>query len=314
MALKVGNKVVLTPIIDILRLLQSQLNNGKLKYIDFSSSDNIKVTCPHHKNGQEKKPSCFILSGDSDKGVPTGTVHCFACGYTANFFQFVSECFGIEGEDFGRNWVIQNAEIGFISPGDELKPIEFTRKKVETLDESVLDTYNHYNDYMWQRKLSKSIVDLFEVGYDKDTDSIVFPVRDENGKLLFITKRSVKTKNFFIPEAVKKPVYLLYYCKENNIERVAVCESQINTLYCWSLGIPAIGLFGTGDDYQYEILNRSGIRIYDTFFDGDEAGDKGFYRFKKSISPDCIINRHILPRGKDVNDLSLDELKILPIR
>ena len=167
---------------------------------------------------------------------------------------------------------------------------------------------------MWQRKLSKSIVDLFEVGYDKDTDSIVFPVRDENGKLLFITKRSVKTKNFFIPEAVKKPVYLLYYCKENNIERVAVCESQINTLYCWSLGIPAIGLFGTGDDYQYEILNRSGIRIYDTFFDGDEAGDKGFYRFKKSISPDCIINRHILPRGKDVNDLSLDELKRLPIR
>ena len=312
MSLTINNKVVLSSFQDILKNLQKQLKNGKLKYIDTSARDNIKVTCPIHKDGKEKTPSCFILINSENKKVPEGSVHCFSCGYHANFFKFIADCFDESDEEFGKKWLLNNSEIGFLSDNINLKPIDLNKKK-SFLDESCLDKYKSYHEYMWKRKLTKEIVDLFEVGYDKDSDMITFPVRDELGRLLFITKRSVKEKKFFIPEFAQKPVYLLYYCVKNNINRVAVCESQINALYCWSLGIPAIALFGTGDVYQYGILNKSGIRVFDTFFDGDDAGDKGFIRFKENMKSDVIIIKHVLPLGKDVNDLSLEEIKNLQI-
>lgn len=32
---------------------------------------------------------------------------------------------------------------------------------------------------MWKRKLSKEVVDRFEVGYDPKQNMLIFPVRDE---------------------------------------------------------------------------------------------------------------------------------------
>ena len=85
-----------------------------------------------------------------------------------------------------------------------------------------------------------------------------------------------------------------------------MCESQINALYLWSNNRPAIALFGTGSEEQYEILRRSGIREYWLAFDGDDAGKKGAYRFKKNIGMDVLINTVHLPNGKDVNDLAIE--------
>lgn len=317
MQLTVDNKVILTPLPRILQTLQSQLTNGKLKDIDASNSENIKVTCPNleHKDGRERHPSCNIFNVDDNDKVAKGTVHCFSCGYKANFVKFICDCFENDDIDFGKEWLIENSDFAFQSEVQYLPEIELDKKieEKEYLNESILNNYRQYHPYMWQRKLSKEIVDLFEVGYDSYSKCITFPVRDEYGKLLFITKRSVENKNFFIPKYVQKPIYLLYYVLKNKIDRVVVCESQINALYCWTLGVPAIGLFGTGDEYQYNILRKSGIRIFDLMFDGDYAGRKGAFRFEQYMKDTCLINKWILPEGKDVNDLSYDELSKLPV-
>ena len=242
-----------------------------------------------------------------------GTVHCFTCGYKATLPQFIGYCFE-EDEEFGKEWLLLRCETAFISEVRYLPEIVLDKKEsLKLLDESELLKYKYYHPYMWQRKLTKEIVDLFEVGYDPKQNMLIFPVRDEKARLRFITGRSVNSHRFMIPKDVDKPVYLLYYVKQQGLSRVAICESQINTLYLWSLGIPSVGLFGTGSDSQYDILNKSGIRIMDLFFDGDWAGHKGIERFKKNIRDDIIINTHILPEGKDVNDLSKEEILQLPI-
>lgn len=41
----------------------------------------IMVSCPFHKDGQERKPSCGIKRFDDDKGV-AGQLHCFSCRRT----------------------------------------------------------------------------------------------------------------------------------------------------------------------------------------------------------------------------------------
>ena len=60
-----------------------------------------------------------------------------------------------------------------------------------------------------------------------------------------------------------------------------------------------------------DTLKKSGIRSYILCFDGDEAGRKGANRFKKHIGNDVFITDVLLPMGKDVNDLSEEELKTL---
>ena len=161
---------------------------------------------------------------------------------------------------------------------------------------------------MWKRKLSKEVVDRFRVGYDKERDAITFPVYDERHRLVMVTARSVNSKRFWIPKNVDKPVYLLYDILERGIETVYVCESQINALTARTWGLDAVALFGTGSEKQYNTLKKSGIRNYVLLFDGDEAGRKGALRFKKNMPNDVFITDVRLPAGKDVNDLSYDEV------
>ena len=81
----------------------------------------------------------------------------------------------------------------------------------------------------------------------------------------------------------------------------------------YTFGYPAIALFGTGSEYQYNILRKSGIRNYILCFDGDAAGKKGELRFKQNLGNDIIISVKHLPIGKDVNDLTKEELDNLEI-
>lgn len=313
MHLKIGNKVITTDMKTILNQLRSELTNGKLRDIGAMRGNNIPVTCPHHKDGMERHPSCMVFADPNDKETEYGFVHCFTCGYAVPLPQFIADCFDESDIEFGQEWLLERCQTAFLSEVDYLPPIELNKKPISIpyIDESILKYYEYYHDYMWYRKLTKEVVDLFEVGYDPVKDMITFPVRDEKGGLVFITGRYVKTKRFQIPEAVQKPVYLLYYILQQKITSVAVCESQINCLYLWSIGIPAVCLFGTGTTYQYELLNRSGIRSFNLYFDGDEAGRKGARRFRRHIRDDVVVSDFLVPPGKDVNDLTPEEVRNL---
>ena len=44
--------------------------------------------------------------------------------------------------------------------------------------------------------MTDEVIEQFDLGYDKSTDSITFPVRDKNGDCMFVARRSIKTKYF----------------------------------------------------------------------------------------------------------------------
>ena len=166
---------------------------------------------------------------------------------------------------------------------------------------------------MFKRKLIEDIIVKFKVGWCKERDTITFPIWDENNNLLGITERNVKNKYFHIPENIGKPVYLLNYIKREHITEVYVVESQIDALYLWSIGYPAIALLGTGSKQQYKILERSGIRIFHLALDGDLAGRHGIARFIENMPKDILIDILLLPDGKDINDLSKEEIENLKV-
>ena len=305
--IKIGNKLITTSIQTILEKVRSDTGFKYLHDIKTSNKD-LRITCPFHGDGKEKNPDCFINNEPSDDLY--GVFHCFACGAKGYITDIINHCFGQSGT-FGQEWLCDNFADVFIDKREVLPEIELNKKQSVYLNESDIEQYKYFHYYMFQRKLTKDVIVKFSVGYDKDDDCIVFPVWDENNNLLFFTKRSVKGKYFYIPTGVTKPVYLLNFIIKEHITKVYVCESQINALYCWSLGYPAIALFGTGSKEQYEILKRSGIRNYILCFDGDSAGDLGIKKFVNNMSDDVLISIKQMPRGKDLNDLTKDEFDSL---
>lgn len=315
MELIINDRIIDTPVVDILKDIRLKTGGRFLKDIDSKAKgNNVRVTCPWHKDGMESDPSCDVLSVDTDPDLTFGTVHCFACGESTNLQSLVSRCLNISykdaenylSENYGNTYALESS----IDFDDEIV-ISNEKEHCNVLDESILVDYDFYHPYMWKRNLSKEVVDRFRVGYNKDKQTITFPVWDEKDRLVMITQRSVNSKKFYIPEDVEKPVYLLNDIIKEGITRVVVTESQINCLTSWGFGYPAIALFGTGSDHQYEILNKSGIRVYDLMFDGDEAGRKGARRFIKNIRKDVWVNDIVMPRGKDVNDLTKEEFEKL---
>ena len=310
-----NNKVVNTPIKDIIELLQQQLyinHSSKLKKVEYKQQ-NIRVTCPMHKGGQENTPSCDILLYDkinryTNKIIPAGTVHCFGCGYSASLEKFIADCLNISYRK-ATEWLLNLVDYDiYIEPRDigdfflnkDIKN-NYSELPIITCDE--LKKYDFIHPYMFKRKLTDEIIEKFEVGYSPEEDALTFPVY-VNGKCLFVAKRKVKRKKFIMPEVDPKPIYGLDYIKDYS--EVYVTESIINALTLWSYGLQAIALFGTGSEYQLDLLNNIFVRKLVLCLDGDEAGIKGRDRILKYVK-NKIITYIDVPKNKDINDLTKEE-------
>lgn len=314
----INNHIINTPLDKILSTLKSELTNGKLMKIENRGSE-FRVTCPNsqHKNGQESKPSCNLCA-TTDANVDFGTCHCFSCGFSGPLYHFVAECFDKEDE-FGKEWLIERFGQTLVDDGvssllDNITFDDcFNKVKINSIDtnknKEYLDKLQVWHPYMSKRKLSREICEKFEIKYDSKYDCIVFPVYDENNKLYMMTKRSVTGKQFYIDKDIDKPIYLLNHILNNNIKYAIVAESQINALYCQSLGLSAIATFGCNiTKKQFDLLNKSCIRHYIVAFDGDDAGYRGIKKFANNIRKDVFVDVLKIPKGKDINDLTKDEI------
>ncbi len=312
MELIIKGKLIDTPIPVILEAIRKETGYKYYRAVKPSNQTNYSVTCPFHKDGQESNPSCQVLSDSADEKTEYGYHYCFTCGKKMRLHQVVAHCFE-ESEEFGQEWLLERFGHTFVQYQDVLTDIVLDKPREQFLDERILDSFNYYHPYMWERGLTKEVVDRFQVGFNPRTQSLTFPIRDSKGRLKMITERSVHSKNFYIQKDIEKPVYLLNYLLEDKCTTAFVCESQINALTLHGWGYPAVALIGTGTPKQMTILNRTSIRNYYLVFDGDEAGDRGIEKFKKAIRDDVIVNVIRIPRGKDVNDLTKEEFENLQV-
>lgn len=278
-------------------------------HIFRNNGENIQTNCPFHKGGQERKPS-FGINGEIDK------CHCFSCGWAGTIEEMISELYGYQDEGkFGKRWLIKRfntVEIETrpnIMEGFNGRNNSYTHRthmdmgtSIQGITEEELDKYRYIHPYMYQRGLTDEIIERFDIGYDRERREITFPVRDIEGRCVFVAGRSVERKFFRLPKGLDKPIYCSDKFRAGAYRTAYITESFLNCLTCWKYGKPAMAMIGTGNQKQYEILNKLPVREYILAFDPDEAGRKATERFRKNVHGK-IIKELVYTDNRDINDL-----------
>lgn len=300
--------------------------------------DYYQIYCPLHNDGHEKKPSSGILLHDevrNGKSYPAGFWHCFSCGRAMSLSQLLQEIINQRGINSSEilTWIDQNvtnveASSNFdylIGDRDVIKKLNsklavnylnsLTKDRPTYVSEDELAKYRYTVQYMYDRKLTDEVIEKFDVGVDlnyipagrkRKKPTITFPVRDKAGNTLFIYRRSISDKNFYMPQGLEKPVYGLYEL-DPDAKSVILCESIFNALTCYVYGKPALALLGTGTPSQVAQLKNLGVNEFVLGLDPDEAGERGCVKLKRALSSVAFVRRMPIPAGKDINDLTKDE-------
>lgn len=319
----IDNLIIDADIQDIINELTTQLDRPLfLKTRDIG--EDLMVQCPYHKDGQERTPSMGIRKED-------GMCHCLACGETHSLPEMIADCFGKKYE-FGFNWLKKNFTSEEVQEREHIK-IDLERdnttdtmrvladnitNKLLCVSEEELDSYRYIHPYMYERGLTDEIIEKFDIGYDKNTDSITFPVRELNGRCLFVARRTIKYKSFNIPKGVDKPLYGYHeVCEqalktEKRLDKIYLCEGLFDSLRLWCNNKYACAGFGClYNQLQMFEIDQLPTRTLVLALDNDDAGKAATETLKRHIK-NKIIKTVVLPKGrKDIGECTDEEIQNL---
>ena len=288
-----------------------KLKTGKLYFKHIRQTpDNIIVTCPFHKDGQERKPSATIRVTTSEKTIP-GMFKCFTCGEAMPLDRVLQHILGdLYNEDeieskFGLQTMAVHNTLQ-----KEQNLVLFHIPKENYVEESVLQNFRYYHDYLKSRNITEEVARIYDIGFDKFNNHITFPLRDIYKNCVGIGRRDISRKVYRYPTGLTKPLYGVYEL-DKFIRYLYVVEGPFNL---WSLkgwGKQGVALLGTGTESQYKELLNIECKGYVLALDPDDAGRNGTYKLGKYLMQHKKYNIYValLPDGKDVNDLNEDEFR-----
>lgn len=313
MDLIINNRVITGDLQSILLKLRLDSHNPNLFRDMQVVGNNIRVTCPKHKDGLENHPSCNIFANHKDPKVEFGLTNCFTCGYTVRLPVLVRDCLNVD-DSTAKQWLIDNFSDVFVEKLDLPEEINLKSNYNVIQKKKDLVLNYEYHPYLAKRHINEETAAKFGIYYEAESNCIVFPVWDIHNNLVMNTKRNVNFKQFYLEKNVQKPIYLLNFLMMEGQTTAYIAESQFNALTLQQWGYPGVAMLGGGCKEQYEILKKSGIRNYVLCFDGDMAGDADINRFIENMPMDVIISIKKMPRdGRDVNDLTKEEFDKLPV-
>lgn len=325
--IKIWGVPIVATVEQVLKDIKLQLyGTGLLKDVNNTGAD-LMITCPFHKGGKESKPSCGVLLKEKvtqDKTYEAGTVHCYTCGYTADLPQFVADVLGLENSVAGYKWLVGKYNYS----AQEREPIELNLYRGEAQKSSCMDedeVERFYKDlinsseaceYLHMRGLANWIPDAYKLGYDRADKTVLFPVRDMQGRVVFYKGRSIAGKHFYNAKEVDKSslVFGLYeLCNGSFSQGIAtpdseiwITESEIDALSLISYGKFAVAIMGSHiSEAQCRELELSPFRKFVIATDNDDAGRKGASQIKRLLIPKGFrfTNLRWHTDLKDINDL-----------
>lgn len=167
--------------------------------------------------------------------------------------------------------------------------------------------------YLARRGITSEVQRLFCVGYDKEHEAIAMPWFNMDKRVINVKYRSIRYKQFFYEQdgqLTRNYVYGLPQCKALGYKDVSIVESEIDCMYLWSNGIPAVAMGHAGiNKNQIQLLLNAGIETVTFASDNDEAGERFRVEMRKKLPKLFTCYELEIPyMYKDVNDIPQKEL------
>lgn len=180
------------------------------------------------------------------------------------------------------------------------------------LDIRILDEYIARHPYLTSRGISEEVQRMFRTGYDERRRAVTIPWFNADGTLGNVKYRSVTDKVFWYAKGgrpIREMVFGLDRVYAWNFRRVALVEAEIDAMYLWTNGIPAVAVGGSAfSDEKAELLRKCPIEEIRVATDNDEAGAKLKAQVFDKLAGYCELYDVEIPREyKDMNEVKTRE-------
>ncbi|WP_253185690.1 toprim domain-containing protein [Bacillus licheniformis] len=181
-------------------------------------------------------------------------------------------------------------------------------KNREPLSESILDdVVAGPNDYLNKRGIMPAVQRLMGVGMAGG--AVALPWWLPNGRLANVKYRSTRGKAFWYVKGgwpIRDLVYGMNVVYDRRLNRVVLCEAEIDAQSWMTAGVPAIGTGGSSfNQRKADIIVQSPIDHVTIVTDNDKAGEKLRAEVERYLYGKVGLAHGYITEGKDANELLL---------
>lgn len=161
----------------------------------------------------------------------------------------------------------------------------------------------------WLTRFGYDAIKHFRLGYDPETISMTYPLRNPSGRVLGVVRRPLEGDGgpkYKYPFGVDIGKLLFNYTPDAR-RTVYLVEGAMDAVACWEAGVDAFAIYGARiSAEQVKLIGRTGATEIVCVFDQDEAGDQA-YELVKEMCPDYFVYRMSWDRdlGKDIAELDV---------
>lgn len=165
------------------------------------------------------------------------------------------------------------------------------------------------------RGLPKEASKKYELLWDEQQQSVIFPIRDFSGRLVGTTRRSPyrKTGPKFMDRAGFEKTIFFYGEKQlPKTDTIALVEGVFDTISLGTRGIPALGVMGTKtlSPFKATRLKEHGIKRILIIPDGDDAGYTAGKEWLKLLTP-LMEEVEIFPTPSTLDPDDIDSTSLI---
>jgi DNA primase len=176
--------------------------------------------------------------------------------------------------------------------------------------------------YFFDRGFSVETMRLFEVRYDPEDDSLMFPTRDDSANLTGFVRRRIDRglplgRKYLYPSGFRRVLYPLHLHRSTvrpldvgPVAEAIIVEGPLDAMWLHQLGYTsAVALLGADATPDAMAWFHARVRRAILCFDNDESGRKSSRTLARRLVPTHDVLLANVPAGaKDVQELSSERV------
>lgn len=184
-----------------------------------------------------------------------------------------------------------------------------TSTKVDTIiSTEEYQQYAYRSPYLEGRGISEKVQRAFKVGYDRKSKAVALAWHDIKGNIVNVKFRSINSKQFYYyptGQQLRNHIYGMHFIYKMKPDTVFLVESEIDCLYLWSIGVPAIALGGSKiSEKRKQLLLRCPANRIVLATDNDRVGNEIREKVTKLLIGYKDLHEITIPSNyNDVNDV-----------